>query len=50
MSKKRKQKPKPNYRDFNRNGMGCSVMSDEERLRKEELEEYRKNRKKAWYL
>ncbi len=50
MSKKRQQKTKPNYRDFDSNGLGGSVMTEEERLRKEELEEYRKNRKKAWYL
>lgn len=47
MSKKRK--PEPNYRDFDNRPSDWSQTTEEKRLKKE-LDEYRKKRKKVWYL
>ncbi len=47
---KKKKKPAPNYRQFETRAGVYNEMSDKERQQKEELEEYRKNRKKVWYL
>lgn len=47
MSKKRK--PEPNYKDFDFRPSDWSQTEEEKRLR-EELKEYRKKRKKVWYL
>lgn len=47
---KKKKKPTPNYKQFETRSGVYNEMSDKERQQKEELEEYRKNRKKVWYL
>lgn len=47
---KKKKKTEPNYRNFETRSGFCNEMSDKERQQKEELEQYRKNRKKVWYL
>ena len=47
---KKQKKTAPNYKQFEIRGGVCNEMSDKERQQKKELEEYRKNRKKVWYL
>lgn len=49
MSKKRK--PEPNYKDFKCFNTDINnSLSERERQLMDELKEYRKNRKKVWYL
>ena len=47
----KKKKPKPNYNDFKCFNTDINNnLSEREKQLRDELKEYRKNRKKAWYL
>lgn len=47
MKKKRRE---PNYKDFQRQGTNVTGLSENEKKLKGELEAYRNNHKKPWYL
>lgn len=47
---KKKKKQTPNYKHFETRAGLNYEMTDKERQQRKELEQYRKNRKKVWYL